>query len=120
MKIVTLVRVGSLERSLSFYSLFGLKEAARRRTGRWVELELGDAVVALHEVPVVPPDADPARVSLTFESDVPLEVLTARLSSNGYPPEVPAFDEAFGRTMMVRDPDGLLIAINERDRELYT
>jgi hypothetical protein len=29
-------------------------------------------------------------------------------------------DEAFGRSLVVTDPDGLEIQINEHDHELYT
>jgi hypothetical protein len=29
-------------------------------------------------------------------------------------------DENFGRSLRVADPDGVLVQINEHDRELYT
>ena len=29
-------------------------------------------------------------------------------------------DESFGRSLRVVDPDGMLVQVNEHDRELYT
>jgi hypothetical protein len=41
------------------------------------------------------------------------------LRSAGFDPG-PIIDEGFGRSMRVRDPDGVWVQINLFDRELYT
>jgi hypothetical protein len=49
-----------------------------------------------------------------------LETLAARLKNAGITLEREISDEAFGRSLAVRDPDGLYIQINEHDESLYT
>ena len=55
----------------------------------------------------------------SFEADEPLEAITDRLRAAGFDPG-PILDEGFGRSMRVRDPDGVWVQINMFDRELYT
>ena len=56
---------------------------------------------------------------LAFEADEPLDDIAERLQQAGFAPE-PIVDENFGRSMRVRDPDGVWVQINSNDRDLYT
>jgi hypothetical protein len=76
-----------------FYRAVGLEVGSRSRPGAWVELPAASGVLAIHEA-----DADVAA---------------------GFDPG-PILDEGFGRSMRVRDPEGVWVQINMFDRELYT
>jgi hypothetical protein len=54
---------------------------------------------------------------LAFEADEPPEAIMARLRSAGFDPG-PIVDENFGRSVRVRDPDGVWVQINEVARDL--
>jgi len=56
--------------------------------------------------------------SLAFESDEPLEAVRDRLHAAGFA-DAHIIDEAYGRTLLVTDPDGVRIAIDERQDDLY-
>jgi catechol 2,3-dioxygenase-like lactoylglutathione lyase family enzyme len=100
--------------STRFYRALGLELGAATRPGGWVELPAAAGLLALHRV------ADGAGAcELAFEADEPLEAVVARLAAAGYPAE-PILDESFGRSVRVRDPDGVPVQINENDRSLYT
>ncbi len=58
------------------------------------------------------------EVELSFEATEPLEDVIERLREIGHEPETALVDEAFGRSFTVRDPEGLLLQVNEHDREL--
>ncbi|MEJ3742540.1 VOC family protein [Actinomycetes bacterium KLBMP 9797] len=123
------VYVSDMERAIRFYACLGLSERVRSRSNGWVELAAGDGHIALHVSaepprPAQPTDPDepvPAgRVTLSFISRQPLEDLVRCLAKEGYRPWRDIVDEAFGRSLVVADPDGLLIQVNEHDEELYT
>ncbi len=120
MKLMPMVYVSNLARAIRFYEALGLGFKNRSRNGNWAELELGGAVLALHQSDTLPPADSPARVALCFEATRPLEHLVTSLSRAGYPPASPILDEAFGRSLVLQDPDGLRIQINDHDHALYT
>jgi len=119
MLVMPIVYVSDLERSLSFYQALGFEFVRRQRSGHWIELRMGDARLGLHSLETLPQGGQ-QRVELALESQEPLEVLQERLMLAGVPLERVVTDEAFGYSLAVRDPDGLLIQINQRDPELYT
>ena len=59
-------------------------------------------------------------MELALASEEPLERLVARLKTAGLKLEREITDEAFGHSILLRDPDGLAIQINEHDTALYT
>ena len=119
MLVMPIVYVSDLERSLSFYQALGFELVRRQRSGHWIELRMGDAKLGLHVLEKVP-QGEQQRVDLAMESQEPLEVVQERLIALGVAMERVVTDEAFGYSLAVRDPDGLLIQINQRDPELYT
>ena len=52
------------------------------------------------------------RRALALVSDGPLEALVARLDEQGVTPARGIQPESFGRSLLLRDPDGLLIQVN--------
>jgi catechol 2,3-dioxygenase-like lactoylglutathione lyase family enzyme len=110
-KLMPIVYVSDMGRALDFYSAFGLESSAKDRSPMWAELSLGNAVLALHHANPLPDGH--GRVELALLSDAPLEALVTRLRALGITLEREIRGEPFGRSIQVRDPDGLLIQINE-------
>ncbi|MCC6805108.1 MAG: VOC family protein [Anaerolineae bacterium] len=114
MKLMPVVYVTNMERSAAFYRAFC--DGVRSQSGIWTEFSIGDASLALHHVESLPAES---RVGLAFVTAAPLEQVVSYLSAQGVTPENAITDESFGRSILVRDPDGLLIQINEHDPDLY-
>jgi catechol 2,3-dioxygenase-like lactoylglutathione lyase family enzyme len=112
MILMPIVFVSDMERSIEFYSSLGFEP--RNRSTMWTELEAGDrAVLALHHAES--PPAPSQRVQLALVTQDALEHVEARF---GGALARPIADEAFGRSLILRDPDGLEIQVNEHDRSL--
>jgi catechol 2,3-dioxygenase-like lactoylglutathione lyase family enzyme len=109
MILMPIVYVRDMEESVAFYE--GLGFDPQGRSPYWTELKAGDgAVLALHAA-----DGDTAgRVELALVSDEPLERL-----AGAAPLARGIADEAFGRSIVLRDPNGLEIQVNEHDRDLH-
>lgn len=117
---MTIVWVSEVETSVAFYEALGFRVQARSRSGNFVELESGDAIVAIHRAERVPAADAMMRVSLAMVATEPLEEVVAGLRQSGVHDIEPILDQSFGRSVVVYDPDGLLIRIHEHDTRLYT
>jgi catechol 2,3-dioxygenase-like lactoylglutathione lyase family enzyme len=121
MRVMAIRYVRDVESARRFYQTLGLTlDFASRRPRRggpsvWTELSGSGrgANLALHQW-----DDDGADVQLSFQADEPLEQVVAKLRQGGYEPATEIVDEAFGRSFTIRDPEGLLIQINENDYDL--
>ena len=113
MKLMPVLHVSDVERSLEFYLSLGFTISQRGRSGSWVELSLGDALLALHRSETLPPISD--RLELCLLSHEPIERLLERLHFD----QPFVVDEAFGRSFTLRYPDGNSVQINEHDSSLY-
>jgi len=120
LKLMPIVYVTDMQRSVAFYEALGLKVSARQRNDYWTELSLGDALLALHRDGHLPDPHHNQRMMLTLVTHEPLEMLVAQLDRAGVKPTREIADEAFGRSLLLHDPDGLPVQINEHDEELYT
>lgn len=113
MKIMPIRYVRDVEASVTFYAALGLPVSTRQRGGGWVELTGSAGVLALHA------SASGGDAELALASDEPLEDVVSRLRAAGYAPG-PILDEAYGRSLRLTDPDGVLLLVNEHDTSLYT
>jgi len=122
MRAMAIRYVRDVDSAQRFYQALGLtiEFASRRpRAGGpsvWTELSgTGPgSSLALHRW-----DEDPASaVELSFQAEEPLEQVVDRLRRSGYELATEIVDEAFGRSFTIRDPEGLLIQINENDYDL--
>ena len=123
MIVMPVVFVSDMEESVRFYELLGLQVDTKGRSGAWTELRGGGALVALHAAGAAEPSQPPegaGRVELAFVASEPLETLEGRLLAAGATFAQRISDESFGRSLIVQDPDGLPIQVNEHDTELYT
>ncbi len=119
MKLMPIVYVTDMGQSLDFYQALGLSPGHTDRAGMWSDFTLGDAALGLHKVERLP-ETQIGQVELALVSDEKLESIVDRLNAAGITLEREITDEAFGRSIMVCDPDGLRIQINEHEVELYT
>ncbi|MPZ27423.1 MAG: VOC family protein [Micromonosporaceae bacterium] len=113
--------VRDLDAARRFYLALGLRlgfasRPPRRGPTQWVELRGGEGALALHHAPPAATRVPP--IELAFEADEPLEAVVERLRTAGFEPTTGIVDESFGRSFTVHDPEGLLIQVNEHDREL--
>ena len=107
MILMPIVYVTDMERSLAFYESLGFRPQSR--SSHWSELRAGDgAVLALHL-------ADATGIELALVADGRLEDVQERHADTL---ERPIADEAFGRSLLLRDPDGRALQVNEHDPEL--
>lgn len=115
MRVLPIRYCADVAASTGFYRALGLALGDATRTGGWVELPAAAGVLALHRAEA----SEAGTCELAFEADEPLEAVADRLRSAGFASE-PILDESFGRSLRVRDPDGVWVQVNENDRTLYT
>ena len=108
MQLQTIVYVTDMDRSIAFYEHLGFSVAYRGGPS-WTAFEGTDGVLALQLIEEVPKES---RLALSLVADDPLEEVVAGLAEAGVE-STPIEDQPFGRSFVVRDPDGLAIQINE-------
>ena len=112
MILMPIVYVRDMAESVAFYQRLGFEPDVRSRSNVWTELRAGRGpVLALH---AVAEGAEPGRVELSMVVEEPLE----RVSELA-PVARGIADEAFGRSVVLEDPNRLRIQVNEHDRELH-
>ncbi len=119
--LMTIVYVRNTDAVMPFYQALGMKPIAIERRREWIELQLGDAVLGLHQSNRPSSQFIRSRsVELSLNSHEPLETFLERLAAAGFTTDHPILDETFGRYVMIEAPDGFLIQVNEEDPDLYT
>ena len=114
-----MVHVDDMEASVSFYEALGASVLHGSRDGDFVMLQLGGSQLSLLAHPPNPEQGE-GKVELNFEASDDLAELETRLEAAGVQIDTPTTDEGFGRQLIVRSPDGLLVKINEFDQAAYT
>ncbi len=111
MKLTPLVYVTDMDRSIAFYT--SLLPAAKIVTTSpyWTELLVGEATLALHIAESVDHAGD--GMGLGLDAATPLEDVLTQLGEADITPSGEICDQPFGRSVTVKDPDGLVIQINE-------
>jgi len=108
MQLQTIVYVTDMEQSIEFYERLGF-EVDYRGGPVWTAFRGVDGALALHLVEQVP---DGGRVAVSLVADSALEEISDRLAEAGIA-ATPIEVQPFGRSIAVKDPDGLAIQINE-------
>lgn len=117
MTVLPILYVRDVEAHVQFYTALGGVEVARSRNGAWVELRFGQGLLALHRTHQDLPQCQ--RVELSFLAEAPLEDVVASLQQAGVELYWEIADESFGRVIKVKDPEGMVIQINEHEPDLY-
>ena len=76
----------------------------------WTAFPVGDATLGVHRVEEM---ADGSRVELSLVATEPLEEVVSRLETAGVAIERGIQDETFGRSILLRDPSGNPVQVNE-------
>ncbi len=111
MKLTPLVYVTDMDRAISFYTSVLPNAKVVTSSPYWTELLVGEATLALHIANEVDHAGD--SMGLGIDAAVPLENVITDLQAAGIEPSGEICDQPFGRSVTVRDPDGLPIQINE-------
>jgi catechol 2,3-dioxygenase-like lactoylglutathione lyase family enzyme len=108
------IHVGDMAASIAFYEQLGGEIIHGGRESSWVLMQLGTIQLVLL---ARPPDTarGESPVELTFGAAMPLVELERRLHRAGFPIAEVTTDDAFGEQLQVRNPDGLLIKISQRE-----
>ena len=120
MRIRPIVFAGDVDAAIRFYAALGLEVDARSRSGHWVELRASGGELGVHDAAAAADGEGREGVTLGFVAEEPLEDVERRLRAAGFPPEGRIVDQEWGRSLLVRGPDGAVAQIDEQDRELYT
>jgi catechol 2,3-dioxygenase-like lactoylglutathione lyase family enzyme len=122
MKVRPIHFVPDVDEALRFYEALGLRAQARARPGHWVELVASGGELGLHDAAVADDGAGRSgiQLNLLLDSGESLEGVERRLREAGFPPDETIVDQEWGRSLYVPGPGGLVVQIDERDRELYT
>lgn len=110
MQPVTIVYVTDMDASLEFYQRLLPQTELVSRSPFWSELSLGVASIALHHTQEV---SLGSQLGLALTADAPLETIQERLTAADIPFDATITAQPFGRSMTIRDLDGLPIQINE-------
>ena len=105
MNVMPIVYVRDMDASIDFYERLGFE--ARTRSPMWTELAAGEgSVLALHGAR----GDEAGTTELALVAEEPLEQVAERVR-----PLRGIADETFGRSLVVEDPDGLRIQVNEHE-----
>lgn len=118
-RLQPMVHVTDMAAAIAFWEVLGAQVREGSRDGDWAVLEMGGAELSLLAHPPNPEQGE-GPVELNCSWLGPLTAMEDRLRSAGADVVAPTSDEAFGRQLQVRTPDGLLVKINELQPDLYT
>ena len=114
MQLMPILYPSNMVDAVHFYRALGLNPT--KQGNLWSELEVGDARLGLQS-------ADPfvrgEKIQIVLVSRKPLEEVIKQLSDSGISIKTKISDEAYGRSLLLHDPDGNPIMINEYDPDLY-
>lgn len=111
MKLMAIVYVTDMERSTAFYEGLLPRATLVSQSPFWTEFSVEGTAFALHYIDELPQNG--LRVELALNSSDPLEEVVEGLRLGGIELAREIQDETFGRSLVIRDPDGLPIQINE-------
>lgn len=116
MRPMPIVYVTDMERSLEWYRAAVPGVETVSTSPYWSELRSDGSSFALHITDEV---TRGTQLGLAFTAHRRLEDIVDDWEAAGVSPSRGIADEAFGRSVVVTDPDGLAIQINEHEAELY-
>jgi predicted enzyme related to lactoylglutathione lyase len=112
MELQPIVYVTDMKRAVDWYSTV-LDVGPAYQSPAWTALPVGDATLGLHITDIRPTES---YLALSLVAKRPLEEVVQRLESAGISIGREIRDEDFGRSLVVIDPDGTAIQINEHRR----
>lgn len=117
LRLQPMVHVADMAAAVDFFTALGGRVVHGSRDGDWTLVAVGGSEIGLLAHPPNPEQGEGA-VELNFTADA-LDELEPRLAAAGVTVARPTGDEAFGRQLQVRLPDGLLVKVNELEPRLF-
>lgn len=109
MNLQPIIYTDNTEAAVEWYGLvIGSKPSYQ--SDMWTSFDIDGAALAVHRVESTP---ERGRVELSLVTTEPLEAVVLRLADHGIEPTRGIADEAFGRSLVLEDPDGTPVQINE-------
>lgn len=112
MELQPIVYVTDMDRAVDWYGTV-LDVRPAYQSPEWTALPVGNATLGLHITDVRPAES---YLALSLVAERPLEEVVERLESAGITIATEIRDEGFGRSLLVIDPDGTAIQVNEHRR----
>ncbi|MDH3540268.1 MAG: VOC family protein [Acidimicrobiia bacterium] len=109
MKLQPIVYTTNMERAVDWYGKV-LAANPIYTSDIWTSFAVGDAALGIHHVEE---RAAASNVELSLIATSPLEEVHGRLVAAGIAIERGIQDEPFGRSLLLRDPDGSAVQVNE-------
>jgi predicted enzyme related to lactoylglutathione lyase len=109
MRLQPIVYASSMDRTVGWYEAV-LGRAPVSRSAAWSAFDIGGAMLGIH---LGERTAPAGPVALSLIATAPLEEVLARLAAAGITPEGEIVDQPFGRSFVLRDPEGLAVQVNE-------
>lgn len=109
LRLQPIVYTTNPEASVDWYTtVLGFEPSYRSEV--WTAFEAGGSTLGIHRVESLP---ERGRVELSLVTAEPLEAVELRLADHGIEPSKGIADEAFGRTLVLEDPDGTPVHVTE-------
>ena len=109
MKLQPIVYTANTKAAVAWYGdVLGIKPSYQ--SDMWTSFDVGDAALGIHHVDELP---ERGRVEISLVTAEALEMVELRLADHGIEPKRGISDEAFGRSLVLEDPDGTLVQVNE-------
>lgn len=109
MRLQPIVYTADMDAAVNWYAKVLDVEPAFR-SEMWTAIPAGDATLGIHHVSE---RADGSNVAISLIATEPLEAVIGRLATVGIDPAGPIEDQPFGRSVLLRDPDGAPVQVNE-------
>ena len=108
-KLQPIIYTTEMDHTVDWYAMV-LNARPAYRSDVWTSFSVGGANLGIHRVDQLP---NGSRVELSLVADVPLEELLRDFAAHTVTVERGIQEETFGRSLVVKDPDGSLVQISE-------
>lgn len=109
MRLQPIVYTADMEAAVRWYgAVLGIQASYRSEV--WTSFAVGDATLGIH---TVSEPVDTSRGDLSLIATEPLEEVLERLARSGIEPAEGIVRQPFGRSFLLRDPDGSPVQVNE-------
>lgn len=109
MKLQPIVYTENMNGAVKWYGdVIGVEPAYQ--SDIWTSFDLNGATLGVHRVESL---AERGRVELSLVTAEPLEAVLLRLADHGIEATQGIQDETFGRSIVLHDPDGTPVQVNE-------
>lgn len=109
MKLQPIIYTADTEAAVNWYgTVLGSKPSYQ--SDMWTSFDLDSSTLGVHFIEALP---ERGRVELSLVTTEPLEAVLLRLADHAIEPTRGISEETFGRSIVLEDPDGTPVQVNE-------